>query len=113
MLIVLRTRFAHISFGNFRYENECIFAKESVNARPMRLNFNRMKCKQLYDMKVKSQDGQIFNVHKCILVARMEYFRLMLSGYWKEVGTKICAFRYKNTRGYIIYGLLYLLLVGG
>lgn len=70
----------------FRFENNCIcFKNNSELVRPVPFTFNRIKYKNLCDIKLKSQDGQVFQAHKCILVARMEYFKLMLSGFWMEV----------------------------
>ena len=38
------------------------------------------------DVKLECNDGQIFQCNKCLLVARLEYFRHMfLSGVWLEV----------------------------
>jgi hypothetical protein len=39
----------------------------------------------LYDVRIRSEDGQELRAHKCVLVARLDYFRSMLSGNWVEV----------------------------
>jgi hypothetical protein len=39
----------------------------------------------LYDVRIRSEDGQELRAHKCVLVARLDYFRSMLSGSWVEV----------------------------
>ena len=36
-------------------------------------------------MSIKSEDGEIFQCHKCVLVARLEYFHSMLANGWMEV----------------------------
>lgn len=37
------------------------------------------------DVHILSKDGESFNVHKCMLAARSEYFHHMLAGGWIEV----------------------------
>ncbi|KAL4233187.1 hypothetical protein ACF0H5_007871 [Mactra antiquata] len=55
------------------------------------LRFDRNKLKdskwELYDVSIKSEDGVIFQCHKCILVARLEYFHSMLASGWMETST--------------------------
>lgn len=44
----------------------------------------------LYDITIQSEDGTEVCCHRCVLVARLEYFHSMLSSGWVEVGlTKI------------------------
>jgi hypothetical protein len=43
----------------------------------------------LYDVRIHSEDGKELCAHKCILVARLDYFRNMLSGRWVEVSDLI------------------------
>lgn len=62
-------------------DGDCIINREVI---PFP-SYDRSKFPFLYDMKLKSKDGNIFQAHKCILVARLEYFKLMLSGNWIEV----------------------------
>jgi len=40
---------------------------------------------KLYDVRIRSEEGKELCAHKCILVARLDYFRSMLSGSWNEV----------------------------
>lgn len=42
---------------------------------------------ELYDVTVKSEDGVMFHCHRCVLVARLEYFHSMLATGWMEVWT--------------------------
>lgn len=39
----------------------------------------------LYDVRIRSEDRKELHAHKCVLVARSDYFRSMLSGRWVEV----------------------------
>jgi hypothetical protein len=39
----------------------------------------------LYDVRIRSEDGKELRAHKCVLVARLDYFHNMLSGRWVEV----------------------------
>ncbi|KAL3883749.1 hypothetical protein ACJMK2_029983 [Sinanodonta woodiana] len=38
----------------------------------------------VYDVSIQSSDGIIFPCHKCVLVARLEYFHSMLASGWME-----------------------------
>ncbi|PSN38863.1 hypothetical protein C0J52_25683, partial [Blattella germanica] len=45
----------------------------------------------LYNVKIRSEEGKELQAHKCVLVARLEYFHSMLSGRWVETsGKKEC-----------------------
>lgn len=46
---------------------------------------NRQDFLDLYDITIKCENNQELRAHKCILVARLEYFRLMFSHNWSEV----------------------------
>lgn len=48
------------------------------------LVFDRHREKDLYDVCIQSEDGVEFMCHKCILVARLEYFQSMLGCGWVE-----------------------------
>jgi len=48
--------------------------------------FDRNSFKSLYDVSLESENGSIFQAHKCMLVARTDYFSSMLnSNAWLEV----------------------------
>ncbi|KAF4025064.1 hypothetical protein G4228_017062 [Cervus hanglu yarkandensis] len=68
-----------------RYENEeiSIIAKKT-GSKP---KLNQKKCSFLCDVTMKSVDGKEFPCHKCILCARLEYFRSMLSSSWIEASS--------------------------
>nr|XP_005596865.2 inhibitor of Bruton tyrosine kinase isoform X3 [Equus caballus] len=65
-----------------RFENEEInvIAKNTGNKQKL----NQKKCSFLCDVTMKSVDGKEFPCHKCVLCARLEYFRSMLSSSWIE-----------------------------
>ncbi|CAH3121307.1 unnamed protein product [Pocillopora meandrina] len=48
------------------------------------LMFSRLNCPELYDVTLLSEEGTELRCHKCILVARLEYFRSMLTSSWRE-----------------------------
>ncbi|KAK2162357.1 hypothetical protein LSH36_100g11000 [Paralvinella palmiformis] len=49
-----------------------------------KLRFFRTKESHLYDVCIAAEDGSTIQCHKCILVARLEYFRSMLASGWIE-----------------------------
>nr|XP_015211679.1 PREDICTED: inhibitor of Bruton tyrosine kinase [Lepisosteus oculatus] len=55
-----------------------------------RLKFNQKKCSYLCDVTLMSEDGKEFPCHKCVLSARLDYFRSMLGSSWIE-GTSCAA----------------------
>ncbi|XKL59654.1 hypothetical protein PGB90_000670 [Kerria lacca] len=92
---------------NFSYENEHIYRKEdNVLLQKTNLKFNRSKLKNLYDIKLKSQDGKIFSAHKCILIARMQYFKSMLSGNWIESSKKYSEYHNMPVSGSVLLEIL-------
>ena len=48
--------------------------------------FNRSLLSQWCDVTLLTSDNMKVKAHKCVLTARMEYFRTMLTGHWFEVG---------------------------
>nr|XP_005008728.1 LOW QUALITY PROTEIN: inhibitor of Bruton tyrosine kinase [Cavia porcellus] len=68
-----------------RFENE----KINVVARKTgsKLKLSQKKCSFLCDVTMKSVDGKEFPCHKCVLCARLEYFRSMLSSSWIEASS--------------------------
>ncbi|WAR08874.1 IBTK-like protein [Mya arenaria] len=55
------------------------------------LSFDRNKLRgtkwEMYDVSVVSDDGEVFQCHKCILVARLQYFHSMLGSGWIETSS--------------------------
>ncbi|EDW58880.1 inhibitor of Bruton tyrosine kinase [Drosophila virilis] len=42
---------------------------------------------ELYDIRIVCEDGQVLEAHKCVLVARLEYFEMMFMHSWAERST--------------------------
>ncbi|XP_072018239.1 LOW QUALITY PROTEIN: inhibitor of Bruton tyrosine kinase-like [Amphiura filiformis] len=59
------------------------------NFRPSgkKLRFERKRSPHLTDVVLQSDDGQLFSCHKCVLVARLEYFQSMLGAGWIETSS--------------------------
>ncbi|XP_049802872.1 inhibitor of Bruton tyrosine kinase [Schistocerca nitens] len=64
-----------------RYEAGYIHMKNSIqpSLRP-RLFYN--KYQDLFDVKIKCEDGQELPAHKCVLAARLQFFAAMFSNRW-------------------------------
>ncbi|XP_022911111.2 inhibitor of Bruton tyrosine kinase [Onthophagus taurus] len=45
-------------------------------------SFNRMDFPELHDVKIISKNGQSLSAHKCILIARVQFFRNIYSSRW-------------------------------
>lgn len=56
---------------------------DHISALP-KLCFDRRRFPQLHDVTLTSSDGIEFRCHRCVLVARLEYFASMLSQGWIE-----------------------------
>ncbi|KAJ9579143.1 hypothetical protein L9F63_024751 [Diploptera punctata] len=72
-----------------RYENGRITLKQDChfsNLKPPVLK--RQDHQHLYDTRIRNEEGKELQAHKCILVARLEYFHSMLSGSWVETSGK-------------------------
>ncbi|XP_053143059.1 inhibitor of Bruton tyrosine kinase isoform X2 [Hemicordylus capensis] len=65
-----------------RIENGRINVVNRKNGNKPKLN--QKKCSYLCDVTMKSIDGEEFPCHKCVLCARLDYFRSMLSSSWIE-----------------------------
>ncbi|XP_058422699.1 inhibitor of Bruton tyrosine kinase isoform X8 [Diceros bicornis minor] len=68
-----------------RFENEKINIIDKKSGNKPKLN--QKKCSFLCDVTMKSVDGKEFPCHKCVLCARLEYFRSMLSSSWIEASS--------------------------
>lgn len=49
-----------------------------------KISYDRCSFSQLCDVNLLSSDGSVFRCHKCILIARLDYFHSMLSTFWAE-----------------------------
>ncbi|KAH8233465.1 hypothetical protein KR026_008461 [Drosophila bipectinata] len=54
------------------------------NARQRLPRLHRSDYPELYDVKIKCEDGKVLQAHKCMLVARLEYFEMMFMHSWAE-----------------------------
>ena len=52
---------------------------------PTALSFDRASGREFYDVRIRSEDGKVFDAHRVVLSARLEYFRAMFSCGWIEV----------------------------
>ncbi|KAH8397186.1 hypothetical protein KR215_010290 [Drosophila sulfurigaster] len=54
---------------------------------PNRQRFSRMHrtdFPELYDVRIVCEEGEVLEAHKCVLVARLEYFEMMFMHSWAE-----------------------------
>jgi hypothetical protein len=63
-----------------------------------KLTFDRLKHLELSDISIKSEDGIEYKCHKCILMARLEYFRGMLGSGWIEASASNALFLPINSK---------------
>ncbi|KAJ8314789.1 hypothetical protein KUTeg_006939 [Tegillarca granosa] len=49
-----------------------------------RIKFDRKRWTELYDVQIQSDDEKVIHCHKCVIVARLEYFHSMLASGWIE-----------------------------
>ncbi|KAH8253689.1 hypothetical protein KR032_006546 [Drosophila birchii] len=54
------------------------------NARQRFSRLHRSDFPELYDVKIVCEDGKVLEAHKCMLVARLEYFEMMFMHMWAE-----------------------------
>jgi hypothetical protein len=57
-------------------------ANKTISCMPLR--FTRNSFESFYDCEIECNDGKIIACHKCILIARSDYFNNMLLGDWLE-----------------------------
>nr|XP_016929755.1 inhibitor of Bruton tyrosine kinase [Drosophila suzukii] len=55
-----------------------------VNIRQRFSRLHRSDYPELYDVRIVCEDGKILEAHKCMLVARLEYFEMMFMHSWAE-----------------------------
>lgn len=53
-----------------------------------RSSFSRFDFPEYYDLTIETSDKCSIKVHKCVLLSKVEYFRCMLSGSWREMTAK-------------------------
>lgn len=67
-----------LNFNTFKHFSS------SAKKEPFR-RLNRHAFPELYDVTIKCANDMEIKAHKCVLVARLEYFSLMFSHSWSEV----------------------------
>lgn len=72
---------------DYCYQNGYIKCRTDKYHLPIIIKFNR--CSEQSDVLVKTKNGKELAAHKCVLVARMEYFNNLFSLRWSEVGIKV------------------------
>lgn len=72
---------------NIKVINGKIKVIEELTNNFTKLQFNRKNLINLYDVKLLSEDKKEFNCHRCVLVARSEYFHNMLASNWIETSS--------------------------
>ena len=69
-----------------RYEDGHIKLKQDCQLSHLKTPILRRQDHQyLYDVRIRSEEGKELQAHKCVLVARLEYFHSMFCGSWVEV----------------------------
>ncbi|XP_041354992.1 inhibitor of Bruton tyrosine kinase-like isoform X2 [Gigantopelta aegis] len=66
-----------------KFVNGVVQAANKYLATP-KVKFERTKLSELHDVCIKADDNTTVHCHKCILVARLEYFHSMLGSGWIE-----------------------------
>lgn len=70
---------------DYYYIDGCVKCKAERHNRPKIIKFDRMCYPEFYDVKIKTKNGKEITAHKCVLVARLEYFSNLFSVRWAEV----------------------------
>lgn len=65
--------------------DNCIATKNNYCSSIRPFKFDRHNFPELCNVTLRTMDNKIVKVHKCILVAKMEYFNNLFSMRWKEV----------------------------
>ncbi|XP_048239918.1 inhibitor of Bruton tyrosine kinase-like [Haliotis rufescens] len=66
-----------------KYLNGCVQSAGKFLS-PPKVKFDRRKLPELCDVSIEAEDGTMIQCHKCVLVARLEYFHSMLGCGWME-----------------------------
>ncbi|KAK3770373.1 hypothetical protein RRG08_028271 [Elysia crispata] len=61
-----------------------VILSQSKRVTNTKIKFDCTKLPELFDVTIKSEDGQEKQCHKCVLVSRLEYFYSMLATGWLE-----------------------------
>jgi hypothetical protein len=94
-----------------RYEDDHIMIKQGCRLSSLTAPvLKRDDYQGVYDVRIRSEDGKELRAHKCVLVARLDYFRNMLSGRWVEVSDLLM--HVKLTQSHFYFYFLYALALG-
>jgi len=84
-------------FAFCRVEDGNIVKVSNNKIQRVPVKWDRTSHTQFHDVRLKSADGTIFPAHKCILVARLEYFSIMFLRGWREVSYCLFFFCFFST----------------
>lgn len=70
---------------DYYYHNGFIKSRSNKTFVPKMVKFDRNSCSELHDVIIKTKNGKELKAHKCILVARSDYFNNLFSLRWTEV----------------------------
>ncbi|XP_076032976.1 inhibitor of Bruton tyrosine kinase isoform X2 [Oratosquilla oratoria] len=76
--------------ANYKVQDGCVLVKNASVVRPDMVNFMQYKrnhLTDLWDVMIETEDGEMVGAHKCILAARLEYFRIMFGAGWNETSS--------------------------
>ena len=73
------------ALDNFRMQGNMIKLKDGVKSVPRaKPYFSRKSFPELHDVIIQTEDGGEIGAHRCVLAARLEYFRSMFGLGWIE-----------------------------
>lgn len=78
-----------LSFDCFYIDEGAVCLKSNVPRCASSLSLDRCKLRELYNIKLECSDGAVLGAHKCVLVARVEFFRSMLFSRWAETESSL------------------------
>lgn len=80
----------HKLLENFSFHGDIIKRKNDKPLLRQVPKFDRNSYQEYYDVRIKTKNGKELMAHKCVLVARMEYFGNLFSVRWAQVSIFIC-----------------------
>lgn len=76
-------------FNRFSIQEGIISKKTDSRQQLENLSFDRYKLREFCDIQLECADDVIIEAHKCVLVARVEFFRSMLISHWAEKSSSV------------------------
>lgn len=93
--------------GNLEMDKYVIYVKNNeINKPASRMQFDRLKFTNFYDVNVKCKDNQTIKAHKCLLAARLEYFNNMFMR-WNGKTTSEVSIPFSKTTAEALLEYLY------